>query len=196
MKDKIVVRAIGLIALFLSTLVVASESPSMLMEGGTQALIFDVKSVALEVSDQVEGGCMPRPNSIRASAEAALRRNGLSVIGDEQTLLTPVAKVSALGYAHSDYLCVVAFTFSISKFIGANVPYSNNLDESMRSTLAPIEIDIYSTILSGGKSDMQDRLEREAEKGANDLFIAVERSKDYVKSKWPALWQAAYQNTK
>jgi hypothetical protein len=113
-------------------------------------------------------------------------------VDKENAFLTPNIQVTALGYEHSDYLCVVAFSLAITKYIGANVPHTSELDDSLKTTLAPVQYQVYSTVLTGPKSGMQDRIEREAEKAANDFFIMIERSKGYVKSKWPQLWKAVY----
>lgn len=169
-----------------------AEEASMMLEGGSQALVFDITEVNLEVSDQVKDGCLPRPGSVNASAEAALRRNKFSIIDEDTSFLPPTVRITALGYAPSNYMCVVSFSLVITKFIAAKVPHSADLDESLNMTIAPVQYEIYSTVLTGPKNDMQDRLEREAEKAANEFFIKIERSKDYVKSKWPQLWRVAY----
>lgn len=169
-----------------------AEDASMMLEGGGQVLVFDITEVNLEVSDQVKDGCLPRPSSVHASAEAALRRNKFSIVDKDKSFLPATVRITALGYAHSNYLCVVSFSLVITKFIGAKVPHSSDLDESLNMTIAPVQYEIYSTVLTGPKNAMQNRIEREAEKAANEFFIKIERSKDYVKSKWPQLWRVAY----
>ncbi len=169
-----------------------SEEALMLLEGGNQVLLFDVRSVNLEVSDQVKGGCMPRPGSVNASAEAALRRNKFSIADSETFSLAPTVKITVLGYAYNDYICVVMFSLAIEKYIGAMVPHTSELEDSLKTTIAPVQYQIYSTVLTGPKPSMQDRIEREAEKAVNDLFITIDRSRDYVKVKWPRLWHEVY----
>lgn len=187
--NKLLLFAIFLVAAFAAS---AEEESSMLFEGGNQVLLFDVTDVKLEVSDQVKDGCMPQPNSVNVSAEAALRRNKFSIVNGEDSFWAPSVQITVLGYAHSDYLCAIFFSLAITKYIGANVPHTSELDDSMKITLAPVRYEVYSTVLTGPKNGMQDRIEREAEKAVNDLFITIERSKDYVKGKWPKLWRAAY----
>ncbi|MDY6992851.1 MAG: hypothetical protein SVR94_09655 [Pseudomonadota bacterium] len=169
-----------------------AEEASMMLEGGSQALVFDITEVNLEVSDQVKDGCLPRPDSVNASAEAALRRNNFSIVDEGTSFLPPTVRITALGYAPGNYMCVVSFSLVITKFIAAKVPHAAELDESLKMTIAPVQYEIYSTVLTGPKKDMQDRVEREAEKAANEFFIKIERSKDYVRLKWPQLWDIVY----
>lgn len=162
----------------------------MLFEGGTNAILFDTSVVKIEISDQVKDGCMPQPSALETAAEAALRRNGFGISTDENALFIPTVRITALGYAVGGNSCAVTFTMQLSRFIAAIVPNTGQLPDDVRKTLAPIDWTVYNKMLTGPKYDMQGRLEREAEKSANELFIAVDRANDYVKEKWPVVWEA------
>lgn len=127
---------------------------------------------------------------METSAEAALRRNGFGISTDEDALFVPTVTITALGYAARQNSCAVAFTLRLSKFVAARVPNTGELSGDVQLTLAPIDWTIYNTMLTGPRYDMQTRLEREAEKSVNSLFIAIDRAEDHVRKKWPEVWSA------
>lgn len=171
--------------------ILSAEQPSVVVEGGADVLIFNIDEVGLQVNDDVVDGCLPRPSSVGAATEVALRRNNISASVETESSLRPTVYVSALGYSTSEYTCVIAFLMSLEIWSPVSVPYSANLSEDMKTTIVPIKWQMYSTVLTGPKSDMQERIEREAEKGANNIFIEIDRAKDTVESQWPQLWEAS-----
>lgn len=170
---------------------VKAEETSLFIEGGLYALIFNNTKVVLEVSDQVTDGCMRSPDSIERYAEAALRRNKLSVVDKANAMLPPTVKVTALGFGTNEYNCAVHFSLTLTQYTVAQVPYSAVLDGTTQNTIIPVGITIYSTILSGPKDSMQERLERETESAVNELFITIDRAKDHVKQNWPKIYNLA-----
>lgn len=185
-------RIVICLVFMINSATLSAEQPSILGQGSPNVLIFSIDEVALEVNDEVVDGCLPRPSSVLSSAEAAFRRNNISVSTETELNFMPTVYIGALGYAASEYSCVIALSMTLERWSGVSVPHTARLPEEMKTTLAPIRWQLYSTVLTGSKSNMQDRIEREAEKGANKIFITIDRAKDSVESNWPQLWNAAY----
>lgn len=166
----------------------AEEQLPILFFGGNSALIFNVETVKLTVNDEVIDGCLPNPSSVRNTAEAALRRNNISVV-DEGSYFDAEVEIAPNGYSIGQNACAVNFSMSIKQILPVTIPHSEKLD-NINETLTHVNWQIYSALLTGSKADMQRRIEREAEKGSNELFIAIDRAKDSIKDKWPQLWKA------
>jgi hypothetical protein len=155
-----------------------------------QDLYFDVHSVTLSVSDQVSDGCLPAPKSLAAAMAAALRRNAFVIVDPENASATvPEVEVTALGYAVNDD-CMVVFSVDLVREINADVPYSEELDESARRAPFLLRLAVYKSLLTGGRQGMQRQIELEADQGGDDLRVAVEEARSAVKRNWPELWEA------
>lgn len=170
----------------------AEETPSMLFEGGNSVLLFNVNEVTIEIQDQVNDQCMPRPTSVRRSAEATLRRNDFT-IAKESEMFSNSVTINAIGYETSNSSCAVYFEAILGVVRAVTVPASNNLDSSLSTTLAPINYHFFGTLLTGTKSEMQTRIERQAERAMDDLFIKLDKARDRTKNKWPEVWNSVYE---
>ena len=174
--------------LLLSLLITPQFSAAI--ELTNEDIFFDVLTVTLSISDQVEDGCLPQPKSAMASTAAALRRNEFHVVDpDEASPFTPDVHVTALGYETSED-CIVVFSMSIAKNINAAVPNSEGLPETYQRTTLLVELEVYRSLLTGQREGMQAQLEREADTAGDDLFAAVDRAKNSVETNWPMLWEA------
>ncbi|MDH3511665.1 MAG: hypothetical protein OER85_12505 [Gammaproteobacteria bacterium] len=171
-------------------LFLVSPAFAVALELTNEDLFFDVHAVTLSISDQVEDGCLPRPDSVLASTAAVLRGDKFRIVDpDEAPPVTPDVQITALGYA-ADQDCVVFFSISLVKSVTATVPYSESLPDSYQQTPLAVELGVYESLLIGQLEGMQGQLEREAEKGGNEFLLAVERARASVESNWPLLWEA------
>jgi len=153
-------------------------------------LFFDTDSVSISISDQVEDGCLPRPQLVLGSAVAALRRNGFRLVDpDEAPPFTPDVQITALGYEASQN-CVVVFSMSLLKNVNAIVPNSESLPEAYQQAPVTVELEVYRSLLTGQKEGMQAQLEQEADKAGDDMLAAVDRARNSVETNWPLLWEA------
>lgn len=153
-------------------------------------LFFDTHAVTISISDQVEDGCLPRPQSVLVSTAAALRRNEFRIVDpDEAPSFTPDVQVTALGYETSED-CIVVFSMSLVKSVNAILPNSENLPEPYRQAPLTVELEVYRSLLTGQREGMQAQLEREADKAGDDLFAAVDGARNSVEANWPLLWEA------
>ena len=174
--------------LLLSLLITPQFSAAI--ELTNEDLFFDAHTVTLSISDQVEDGCLPQPQSVLASAAAALRRNEFRIVDpDEAPPFTPDVHVTAFGYKTNED-CIVVFSMSIAKNINAAVPNSESLPETYQRTTLLVELAVYRSLLTGQREGMQAQLEHEADKAGDDLFAAVDRAKNSVETNWPMLWEA------
>lgn len=174
---------------FLLSLLVTPQL-AVAIELTNEDLFFDVHTVTLSISDQVEDGCLPRPKSVLASTAASLRANKFRIVDPaEAPPFTPDVQVIALGYAVDDE-CVVVFSMTLVKIVSATVPHSGSLSKHDQQTLITVPLEIYKSLLTGQREGMQDQIAREADKGSDDLLIAVDRAKNFVETNWPLLWEA------
>ncbi len=163
---------------------------SVAIELTNDDLFFDIHTVTISISDQVEDGCLPRPQSVLVSAAAALRRNEFRIVDpDDAPPFTPDIQITALGYEASQD-CVVVFSMSLVKNVDARVPFSENLPESYQRTPLTVELEIYKSLLTGQREGMQAQIEHEADKAGDNLFTAVDQARNSVETNWPLLWEA------
>lgn len=162
-----------------------SEPPSLLMDGGVNALLSTKNSFAITVDDEVTGGCLSSPNSLKNKLEVGIRRNHFN-IQDTPSFFNTTISVSALGYRlQSTESCVVVISAELTFPVSVTVPYSGNLEES--NTITIYMYPFYTEILTGPRIDMQDRLEASSTKIADALFLEISRAQDNIFSKFPAL---------
>lgn len=106
-----------------------------------------VQDVTISVSDNVQGGCLPRPSALADVVERRFETAGIS--RSEES--TNTIWVSVLGYAMSESVCAV----SLAMRIDALSPISSSgLPENV-SPLAFVTLSSRSTIMTGPKDDMQ-----------------------------------------
>lgn len=163
---------------------------SVAIELTNEDLFFDTNSVTISISDQVEDGCLPQPQSVLVSTAAALRNNAFRIVDpDTAPPFTPDVRVTALGYEGSQD-CIVVFSMVLSKNLNAIVPNSESLPETHQQTPVMIELEVYRSILTGQREGMQAQIERETDNAVADLVAAVDRAKNSVQTNWPQLWEA------
>lgn len=193
-------KALKLLMIFLMPLACNAENKSMWLNGGWNALVYNIDSVFISVEDGVTDGCMPQPESVKTTTEAALRRNNFDIVDLDssplQGLFASEVKVSTLGYELDSSSCAVVLSINLIKPSDITVPFAKSVYGDDNSVLEGFPIPIVHVLLTGKKSDMQTRIERQVEKGIDKLFIGIDRAKDNVKNEWPKLWEAYSRNAK
>jgi hypothetical protein len=175
---------------FFQLLFLVTPQLAVAIELSNEDLFFDAKSVSISISDQVEDGCLPQPQSVLNSTVAALRGNEFIIVDPEQAPpFTPDVRVTALGYEASQN-CVVVFSMVLARNVNAIVPNSESLPETYQRMPAVVELVIYESLLTGQREGMQAQIEREANNAVADLRAAVDRARNSVETNWPLLWEA------
>jgi hypothetical protein len=149
-----------------------------------QALaITAADSVKVTVKDAVSGGCM-RPDGIERAAEVQLRRNNIKLADN---YWTPMLIISAIGgrttsKGGTDLGCSVAINLGLSIMImGIPVPIDP----------APEPFGYFSLIFSNETlfvgDPMQKRLENWVQEQVDELFLEIQRSKDFLDKNHPGI---------
>ena len=184
---------IGSLFLAVSLASTAQSESSLLFNGGNRSLLATRDTFAIEVSDQVTGGCLPSPSALKDKMEVSLRKNGYK-INSESNLFSDNIRITALGYKIGEDACVVYLTASLSFLVGMNVPFAHNV-ASGSLTMASFTHDFGGTLLSGDQSSMQKRLSDQVSEYSDKLFLDISRARDAIFSKFPSI-NAGFRKTK
>lgn len=171
----------------------AQSESSLLFAGGTQSLIATRDTFAIELSDQVTGGCLPDPSALKDRMEVSLRKNGYK-INSESNLFSDDIRITALGYKVGEDSCVVYLSASLNFLVGMNVPFAHNI-ASGHLTMAPFIHYFGGTLLSGEQSSIHKRLSDQVSEYADRLFLDISRARDAIFVKFPSI-NAEFMKTK
>ena len=184
---------IGSLFLLISLASTAQSESSLLFAGGTQSLIATRDTFAIELSDQVTGGCLPNPSALKDRMEVSLRKNGYK-INSESNLFSDDIRITALGYKVGEDFCVVYLSASLNFLVGMNVPFAHNV-ASGDLTMAPFTHYFGGTLLSGDQSSMQKRLSDQVSEYADKPFLDISRARDAIFLEFPSI-NAEFKKTK
>ncbi len=158
-------------------------------KGGMKSLIATKNTFSITISDQVTGGCLPRPSELKNKMEISLRRNGFKIVDYEKNPMNNIY-ITAIGYKITDSSCAVHLSTELSMATAVNVPYAEKNNEL---TVTYVNYSLGSNILTGDRYSMQKRLEKIVSESADSLYLNVSRAKDYIFEKFPAI-EVNYKN--
>ncbi|MCF6207508.1 MAG: hypothetical protein L3J47_11585 [Sulfurovum sp.] len=163
----------------------SNSNPNLLFEGGNEAILATRNNFYIDYSDEVTGGCLPKPARLKDKLELSLRRNHLEM-SVKKDILGSTLKLSALGFKAGPNYCAVTLTLTLESWVGVKVPYAeNNPDGDM--TIVPMQFTIGQYLLTGKKGSMQRRLEKVAYELGDSLYLKIARSRDVIFEKFPAI---------
>ena len=165
--------------------VLAEDEPSLLLEGSLGSLIALRDNFTIEYSDQVSDGCLPQPSKMKDKMELVLRQNGFSISTEESWLPNRIT-ITALGFATNSSSCAVHLSADLVFWGSVVVPFAQTVPNGP-NTLAPITYPLGSYIFTGGKSSMQERVEKQVKEFGENLYLSISRAKDDVKKKFPQI---------
>lgn len=161
-----------------------ADESRLVLEGINAWLAVYPKSVILEVTDDVDGGCMPRPANTKAAWEAELRRLGFQVTEREPIdFITPDLTVNTLGYATSSGSCIVYVESILSFYIVGEIRENR--------IFTPVQHRIAGNLLSGAKYDMQSRIEDLSKDHARTLYLRMEKTRERFLTEYPKFMDSA-----
>ena len=173
------------LVLFFPNPVFAEDKASLFFDGGMGSLIALRDNFFIEYSDQVSDGCLPQPSKMTDKMELALRQNGFSIEA-EKSLFPNLIKITALGFGTNNYSCAVHVEAKLVFYANVSVPYAQEMEDG-RTTLAPVIYTFGSTMLTGGKNGMQERIEKTVKEFGDNLYLQISRSKDEIADKFPEI---------
>ncbi len=167
-----------------SQLMFAEESaPTILFDGGRNAILATRDTFSIEVLDGVKDGCLPTPNKLKDKMEYSLRKNGFTIISDSKNNFSPnQIDIDVVGYKISNNSCVVHISAKLYMLSSVSVPYTKNETTFMSTTHI-----LGGILLSGSKYSMQKRLEDEVTEFGDELYLDISRAKDEIFSKFPSI---------
>jgi len=166
------------------TMLNAESTANMFFDGGASALLVDKNTFYVEVSDEVTGGCLPKPDQLKKSMEDSLRSHGLKVI-DKAEFMTPKVYISTLGF-RINRMCVVDFTVNLSFPIVSEVPNATNVPSGNR-TLIIYNYDVGRHIFNYPKRKMQRTLNKYVKEYGDKIYMRIAKSKDKIYVKFPSI---------
>lgn len=169
------------LALFLPTTpVIADQTRDMLLEGGRNALIYNIDSFKILLSDQVVDGCLASPARISDAMEVSLRQAGFKIQNDNP--LATYVNITVLGYM-SGGICFVSHSVDIDTLRLMVLPL-----EDFHSTLATHSLRIDYGVVSGRASHTQSSLEDVARKSGEKIYLMISRAKDEMRENFPEIY--------
>jgi len=123
------------------------------------------------VSDQVTDGCWATTDRSKTKASLQLVRSDYEVKQDEsdQSLFAPTVTLTAVGYGVSDYSCAVSVLAEVTT-IGSR---SLTAENQTMGALYRYTLWSSSSLLTGSKSDMSDRIASEHEQLVERFLVAL-----------------------
>lgn len=173
-------KTLTLLMLSLYSACVFSEEPTILEDGGVEALFFDVESVKIIVDDQVDDGCMPNPELVEMKMEAELRRNGFDVV-ESYSSNSAFLGFTAVGYRQGDS-CIFSYSLRASRIVFIHLPVLDIAENDFTPTIHPVEHELYAGVSSVPFGQSQKKLEDNAESAVSAFFIFIDKSKRHIKN--------------
>ena len=168
-----------------STVLLQAEKPAdMLYDGDTSALLVDKDTFFVDVTDEVKGGCLPKPKQLKVSMESALKKHGFTV-AKKNNYMTPKIRISTLGFRING-MCVVDFTVTIAFPIIAEVPNAQNVPSGNR-TLVYYNYYVGRHLFNYKRRRMQKTLNKYVKKYGDDIYMSIAKSKDKMFTKFPSI---------
>lgn len=161
-----------------------TQQANLLLDGGLNSLIATRDSFSINVFDQVKDGCLPHPNALRDHMEISLRKNGFGI--SKASALSNAIVISALGHETTREACAVHIRAFLEFPVTVGVPHSPGSQHS-EGTIVPYIFPIKSSLLTGSKHDMQQRLETWSSQAGDRLYLDISRARDDTFSKFPEI---------
>ena len=160
----------------------AEGAKSLFFYGGIPSLLATKNSFYIRVNDEVTGGCLPNPETLKDKMEVSLRRNNFG-IDKEGGVFGAEIVINALGYKAA-YSCVVHVSINLVFYAPIKVPFTGDM-KGGGTTLVPYVYAVHQHLLSG--SDMQNRVEKSVSTGADTLFLNISRARDETFTEFPEI---------
>ena len=175
--------------LLLATMIIginvqAETNSTLLFDGGINALLVDKKSFYVTVSDQVTGGCLPKPNQLKKKMELALKNNGFKVLDKSEPMSSEIY-ITALGFRKNS-MCSVALDVDMWFPVVVNVPNSSKVQEG-HETYVNYSYNIGYHILHYKPSQIQSQLNKTVKKHGDTIYLKISKAKDDIFAKFPSI---------
>lgn len=168
-----------------------AKSPNLFVDGGENALLATKGSFSIAVSDQASDGCLPRPNALKDKMEISLRKNGFEI--QSEALFKNEISITVLGYETSSKTCAISLAALLEFPIVASVPHAREVAGG-DTTILYYQFPIGNALLTGPKTDMQERAEKMIAEYGDRLFLRISRARDEIFKKFPAI-RASFENS-
>jgi hypothetical protein len=159
---------------------------NLLLEGGDAAILATRHRFYITYTDEVTGGCLPKPSRLRDKLELSMRRNRLEILPEKSGGVEDSLHLNALGFRAGPGYCAVSLTLTLKSWIPVKVPYSQG-NPSGEMTMIPWSFIVGQYLLTGRKRDMQRRLEKVAQELGDSLYLQISRSRDKIFRDFPVI---------
>ena len=186
---------IWLVLILFSTYARPDEPGALAAQGGFATFLTDrafqnadsLRPFSIRVDDQVTGSCLPNPTRLKDKAELVLRRNGAEVAN--HWFGSTRIQISALGSRVGHDSCVVHIStqlaFDVSGRLIEQCPPGEFFGDHTVSFQSRFPIG--AALLTGDRSSMQDRLEKQTEEHTEYLLLKLFRYRDETFRQFPGI---------
>jgi len=161
------------------------NEPSLLFDGGTDAILATKNNFRIIYTDEVTGGCLPKPKRLKDKMELQLRRNGIGFNPDGSEFDDTIV-LSALGFRAGPNYCAVSLTVKLKTWVAVKVPYSKDVP-SGQMTYVPYIYTMGHYLLTGKRGSMQRRLEKVAAELGDQTYLNIARARDRLFPQFPTI---------
>ena len=163
----------------------ADNNATFLYDGSDKSLFVDKDTFYVSVTDEVTGGCLPKPKKLKAAMEKALKNHGFKIVDNRKDPFIPEVSISTLGFKVNG-MCAVEMSVDIYFPIQVVVPVAVNVP-SGNKTYVTYGYDVGSYIGNFRRHQMQKQLHKIAKKLSDRIYMKVSKSRDEIYAKFPSI---------
>lgn len=172
----------------------AETNATFLYDGGENALLVDKKIFYVSVTDEVTGGCLPKPAKLKATMEKALKKHGFEISKDRKNPFIPEINIATLGFRING-MCAVEMSVDMYFPIQALIPMAANVPGGNK-TYVTYTYDVGRYIGNYRRKQMQKKLQKISEKFADRIYMRISKAKDDIYLKFPSVEEEVKKNSK
>jgi len=161
------------------------SKPNLLFDGGTDAILATKNNFRIIYTDEVTGGCLPKPKRLKDKMELQLRHNGIG-FNPKGSEFDDTIVLSALGFRAGPNYCAVSLTVKLKTWVKVQVPYSKDVP-SGQMTYIPYIYTMGHYLLTGKRGSMQRRLEKVAAELGDQTYLNIARARDRLFPQFPSI---------
>ena len=158
---------------------------NFLYDGSANALLVDKNTFFVSVTDEVTGGCLPKPAQLKETMEKALKNHGFKIAKDRENPFTPEVNISTLGFRVNG-MCAVEMNVNMYFPVQVVVPKASDVPTGNK-TYATYTYSIGAYIANYRRSQMQKQLNKISRKFSDRIYMYISKAKDDIFPKFPSI---------
>ncbi len=174
-----------LVLLGMTGLSAEEANVNFLYDGAFNALLVDKNTFYVSVTDEVTGGCLPKPAQLKTAMEKALKNNGFQIAKDRKNPFIPEVNISTLGFRING-MCAVEMNVNMYFPVQVVVPKASEVPTGNK-TYVTYTYGVGAYIANYRRSQMQKQLNKISRKFSDRIYMHIAKAKDDIFPKFPSI---------